>query len=151
MSNIFLDFENASGREAPSEEHFQQWIQSALPEALAETELSIRLVDEQAITELNHQYRGKNKATNVLSFPADIPPELELNLLGDIAICAPVIEREAQEQGKTLEAHYCHMSVHGALHLVGYDHIDEQEAEEMEALEKTILLKLGFDDPYKQV
>src|SRR5690606_24067449 len=94
-------------------------------------------------------YRHQDKPTNVLSFPADIPAELNLPLLGDLVICAPVVEREAMEQRKTLEAHWAHMVVHGTLHLVGYDHITEPEAEEMESLETKILTGMGFPPPYE--
>ena len=106
------------------------------------------------MTQLNSQFRNKASSTNVLSFRADLPTEiqqdLEIEILGDIAICAPVIEREAQEQGKKVNDHYAHMAVHGVLHLMGYDHIEEQEAEETEALEVAILVKLGFANPYKE-
>ncbi|MGL5337628.1 MAG: rRNA maturation RNase YbeY, partial [Aeromonas veronii] len=93
-------------------------------------------------------YRGKDKPTNVLSFPFEAPPGLELPLLGDLVICRQVVEREAEEQGKPLMAHWAHMVVHGSLHLLGYDHIEDEEAEEMEALERDIMQELGFADPY---
>lgn len=101
------------------------------------------------MTRLNSQFRGQDKPTNVLSFPAELPEILDIPLLGDIAICAPVIEREASQQNKSLKSHYAHMSVHGALHLAGYDHIEHKEAEEMETLEIEILGKLGFANPYE--
>ena len=97
---------------------------------------------------LNHTYRGKDYATNVLSFPADLPPELDLPLLGDLVVCAPVVAREATEQHKQLNAHWAHMVIHGCLHLLGYDHIDDAEADEMEALERELLAQLGIADPY---
>jgi probable rRNA maturation factor len=100
------------------------------------------------MAQLNQHYRGKPGPTNVLSFPADLPESLQLPLLGDIVICAPVVAREAVEQGKPAAAHWAHMAVHGALHLLGYDHICETEATEMEDLETAILATLGFPCPY---
>ncbi len=116
---------------------------------LDEAEVSLYIVDEAESQELNAQYRGKDKPTNVLSFPADIPEEVGVPLLGDLVVCAPVVEREAQEQGKTLEAHWAHMLVHGSLHLLGYDHIEDDEADVMEALETEIITGLGFPAPYQ--
>lgn len=151
--SLDLDFENSTNLEVPNAESFQRWIDAALnhleQDAGDDLELSLRIVDETEITGLNRQFRGKDKATNVLSFPADLPDEVGLNLLGDIAICAQVIEREAAEQDKTIEAHYAHMSIHGLLHLSGYDHVEDQEAEEMETLEAKILGHLGFGNPYE--
>lgn len=134
-------------------EHIERWISTALAAVPGlnkpETEVSVYIVDEVESQELNLRYRHQDKPTNVLSFPADIPAELNLPLLGDLVICAPVVEREAMEQRKTLEAHWAHMVVHGALHLVGYDHITEPEAEEMESLETKILTGMGFPPPYE--
>ena len=95
------------------------------------------------------EYRGKNYATNVLSFPSDLPEDFDPPLLGDLALCAAVINKEAQEQNKTATAHWAHMVVHGCLHLLGFDHIDDAEADEMEAREITILRQLGFNNPYE--
>lgn len=111
-------------------------------------ELSIRIVDTQEGRELNRDYRHKDYATNVLSFPAELPPGVPLPILGDLVLCAPVIAREAQEQGKPLKHHYAHMVVHGVLHLLGHDHMEEAEAEVMEALEREVLAGLGIADPY---
>ena len=97
----------------------------------------------------DREYRGKDYATNVLSFPADLPPEVQLPLLGDIVICAAVVSREAREQNKALDAHWAHMLIHGTLHLQGYDHQNDADAKKMESREKRILAKLGFDDPYQ--
>ncbi|MCB1757554.1 MAG: rRNA maturation RNase YbeY, partial [Gammaproteobacteria bacterium] len=105
-------------------------------------------VDEQEIQSLNATYRDKNQVTNVLSFPADYPPEISLPYLGDILICAAVVNTEAVEQGKPAEAHWAHMVIHGVLHLRGYDHIEEEDAERMERLETELLGELGFSDPY---
>ncbi len=132
----------------PSQEQFEQWSRAALAHYHKDSELSIRLVDLEESQALNSNYRGKDKPTNVLSFPADFPDTLNIPLLGDIIICAPVIAAEAKEQHKALEAHWAHMVVHGALHLLGYDHIDDDDAEEMESLETAILLTLGFPEPY---
>lgn len=133
-------------------EHLESWISTALAAVpdlnKPATEVSVYIVDEAESQELNLRYRQQNKPTNVLSFPADIPAELNLPLLGDLVICAPVVEREAAEQNKTLEAHWAHMVVHGTLHLVGYDHITDPEAEEMESLETKILTHMGFPPPY---
>ncbi len=109
----------------------------------------MRIVDEDESQQLNGQYRQKDKPTNVLSFPADLPEELQLPLLGDLVICAPVVAREAEDQNKALDAHWAHMLVHGTLHLLGYDHIDETDATEMEALETQIITELGFAPPYE--
>jgi probable rRNA maturation factor len=135
----------------PSEEQFRMWATAALADHIEEAELSIRLIDEAESTELNLQYRQKAGPTNVLSFPADLPPELELPLLGDLAICKQVVEREATEQHKPLHDHWAHMVIHGTLHLLGYDHIDDDEAEEMEALEITLLSALNISNPYTPI
>lgn len=134
----------------PSHEQMQRWISAALEADASrdEAEVSVRIVDETESHELNHRYRGKDKPTNVLSFPADLPPELNLPLLGDLVVCSPVVETEAAAQGKTLEAHWAHMLVHGTLHLLGYDHIDPVEAEVMESLETRILTRLHYPAPY---
>ena len=113
-----------------------------------EVEVAIRVVDDCESQELNRTYRGFDKPTNVLSFRADLPSEVELPLLGDLVICAPVVEREAYEQEKTVEAHYAHMAVHGTLHLLGYDHEDDPSATLMEDLERKVMAGLGFPDPY---
>jgi len=134
--------------EPPSREAIQAWVQAALDGRLDEAELTIRICDADEIQALNRTYRHKDKPTNVLSFPFEAPPGVELPLLGDVIICAAVVAGEARAQGKTDEAHWAHMVIHGVLHLLGYDHIDEAEAEEMEAEEVGILARLGFADPY---
>lgn len=117
----------------------------------AATEVCIRVVAEEESQSLNTTYRGKDNSTNVLSFPAEIDlPELEMRVLGDIVICAPVVEREAIEQSKSLRDHFAHMVVHGMLHLYGYDHEDLSEADVMEGIEREILGQSGVDDPYRE-
>ncbi len=134
----------------PSLSDIQRWADAVLTtEALSEQEFTVRFVDEEESQALNHEYRGKNKPTNVLSFPFEAPPGIDINLLGDLVICAPVIAREATEQSKSTLSHYAHMTVHGLLHLLGYDHIENDEAEAMEAKEIAILSTLGIDDPYQ--
>lgn len=144
-----LDLQLASDAPVPSEADLRTWCALALRQRSADSELTIRLVDEAEGRELNHTWRQKDYATNVLSFPADVPDELlDIPLLGDLVICVPVVAREAAEQGKKLEAHWAHLVIHGCLHLLGYDHIDDEEAEEMEALERELLAELGHPDPY---
>ncbi|UTW02971.1 rRNA maturation RNase YbeY [Amphritea atlantica] len=132
----------------PSEAQLTEWVTSALKGRLDAAELSIRIVSPEESRELNHQYRGKDSATNVLSFPFEMPDGIELDLLGDLVVCAEVVAREAHEQNKPLFHHWCHMVVHGVLHLLGFDHINNDDAEEMEQLEKEILASLGIPDPY---
>ena len=135
----------------PASTSFRTWVEAALRGAKHRkaTELAIRIVDTQEGRELNRDYRGKDYATNVLSFPAELPPCVNLPLIGDLVICAPVVAREATEQGKQARDHWAHMTVHGVLHLLGYDHIEDGEAEAMEALETRILAGLGIADPYE--
>jgi len=135
----------------PSPASFRRWVEAALRGAKRRraTELSIRIVDAAEGRALNRDYRGKDYATNVLSFPAELPPGLKLPLIGDLAICAPVVAREAAEQGKRPRDHWAHLTVHGVLHLLGHDHIEDAEAEAMEALETRILAGLGIADPYR--
>ncbi|MBV7300506.1 rRNA maturation RNase YbeY [Enterovibrio paralichthyis] len=132
----------------PTEEQFNQWFEQAVKSFREQAEATIRVVDEFESQSLNRDYRGKDKPTNVLSFPFEAPPGVELDLLGDLIICRQVVEKEAEEQNKDLFAHWAHMVVHGSLHLLGYDHIDDEEAEEMESLEISIMNALGFENPY---
>lgn len=137
-------------RGVPAPASFRRWAEAALRGARRRrpAALAIRLVDRDEGRALNHRYRGRDQATNVLSFPAEPPPGIDLPLIGDLAICVPVVEREAHEQGKPAAAHWAHMTVHGVLHLLGYDHVEDAEAERMEALETRILAGLGLPDPY---
>ena len=150
--SVTLDLQIACADSAglPSETQLQQWLDTAVLPFQQEAEVTIRLVDEAESNELNLTYRGKDNPTNVLSFPFECPPGVEdFPLLGDLIICRQVVEQEASEQQKTLESHWAHMVIHGSLHLLGYDHIEDEEAEEMEALEKEFMQTLGFPDPYK--
>jgi probable rRNA maturation factor len=135
----------------PDQQQIQLWIDTALDDYRQDAEIVVRIVDEQESAELNEQYRHKSGPTNILSFPADLPEGIELDLLGDLVICAPVIEKEALEQHKILAHHWAHIIVHGVLHLLGYDHIDEAEAELMENKEIAILSKLDINNPYIEV
>jgi probable rRNA maturation factor len=137
-------------RSLPSADEFRSWVTAALAGRRDEAELAIRLVDDEESRQLNHKYRGKDQSTNVLSFPADVPVEVASPLLGDLVICAPVVLRESEEQGKTANAHWAHLVVHGVLHLLGYDHQNTNEASTMESLEKEILFGMNLPDPYKE-
>ena len=138
----------------PAAASFRKWVAAALAGRIREADLAIRIVDEKEGRSLNHHYRGKDYATNVLSFPAELPEGLpkgvKLPLLGDLVLCSPVIAREAREQGKPLRAHYAHLTVHGALHLLGWDHEDAREADAMEQLVRQILAGIGLPDPYRE-
>ena len=149
--NTLLDLQIATDHPGiPTADLFQQWIDTVLEnQGLEAQELTIRVVDEEESRELNHQYRDKDKSTNVLSFPFEAPPGIEMNLLGDLVVCAQVVEKEAKEQNKPLSHHWAHMIVHGTLHLLGFDHIEDAQAEEMERLEIALLAKLDIDDPYQ--
>lgn len=137
----------------PSAVSFRKWVAAALKGRIREADLAIRIVDGKEGRSLNRHFRGKDYATNVLSFPAELPKglpkELKLPLLGDLVICAPVVAREAREQHKPLVAHYAHLTVHGALHLLGWDHDNEADAVCMEQLEREILAGMGIEDPYE--
>lgn len=149
---IELDLQLASSSTSlPTKAQFQTWVEAALLTYNKPFELTIRLVDNEESQALNLQYRDKDKSTNVLSFPFEVPEGIDLPLLGDLIVCCPVVESEAIEQKKSSEAHWAHMVIHGCLHLLGYDHIEDDEAQEMESLEIDILAKLGFNNPYEEI
>ena len=139
----------------PAEAEFVQWCQTALEAAGCEraVEITVRLVDAGESRSLNHEYRDKDKPTNVLSFPSDLPDflldQMEVVPLGDLVICVPVMAAEAVEQGKPERDHWAHLTLHGTLHLLGYDHIEDADAEDMEALEIAALSRLGIANPYE--
>jgi len=154
--SVIVELVNESAEPAvPSQAEFEGWSDAVLKELKQSEqafELGIRLVSENESAELNQNFRNKQGPTNVLSFTySDILPEAQQNLLGDLAICSQVVIREAQEQHKTAQAHWAHMTIHGMLHLLGHDHQDDIQAESMETLECNILLKLGYPQPYKEV
>lgn len=154
MTELTLDLQSATNAsDLPDEALFHQWVSTALNGHCDVAELSIRLVDEPESQTLNADYRGKDKPTNVLSFPFEAPPgvpDTELGgLLGDLVICVPVVHRESEQQRKPLSHHWAHMVVHGTLHLLGYDHIEDEDAEQMEQLERDILAALSIPDPYR--
>ncbi len=151
MTKSTVDIQQATESGCPELELFESWVDAALLHLDESCELSIRLVDSEESAELNSSYRGKSGPTNVLSFPFESPVPMEPRLLGDLVICVPVVEREALEQNKKLNDHWAHLVVHGCLHLLGYDHIDDEEAEEMEALEISILDTLDIDNPYQEI
>jgi probable rRNA maturation factor len=133
----------------PGDEQFAAWAVAVLADR-QDTELTVRLVGREESRDLNERFRGKDRPTNVLSFPAGLPEGLGISLLGDVVICAPVVAEEAEEQGKTLADHLAHLTVHGILHLLGYDHQQEADAERMEQREVEILATLGVADPYRE-
>lgn len=156
MNQIHIDVQRVI-EEGPEEPDIRRCIESVLKEEniTDEVELTVRIVDEEEITALNQQYRNKAGATNILSFPFEMPPEIDLSevmatrLLGDLVLAASVVKEEAQAQGKTLAAHWAHLLVHGTLHLLGYDHQHAEAAEIMEHKEIAILNTLGYTNPYR--
>ncbi len=146
--NVHIEVQRALDA-GPAVDDIQRWVEAALKyEQQDNVELSLRIVDEAESAALNKQYRGKDSPTNVLSFGCELPAEIELNLLGDLLICAPVVMREAKEQGKTEQAHWAHMIIHGVLHLLGFDHLSATDAQNMEQREIAILAQLDFANPY---
>lgn len=132
----------------PSEADIISWASAAWHGTDDRADVVVRVTGEDESRRLNLEYRGIDKPTNVLSFPFDPVPEIDFHHVGDLVICAPVVAAEADEQGKSVEAHWAHMVVHGMLHLQGFDHVQADEADEMEALETLILTKMGYPAPY---
>jgi probable rRNA maturation factor len=149
MLDLEIQYPETGPSGLPDKAAFSRWVRAALGERA--TGLTLRLAPAAEMAALNQQYRGKAYATNVLSFPLEFPLESGIPYIGDIVICPEVVAREAAEQGKPLEAHYAHLTVHGVLHLLGYDHETEEEAVEMETLETHILARLGYPDPYQPI
>lgn len=145
--NLDVEYEVEDGY-LPSPEDLQVWVDLALQKEIA-AQLSIRIVDEAESQALNKQYRDQDKPTNVLSFPLNMPEDIGMYMLGDLVICAPVVEREAKQQHKAIKEHWAHMVIHGMLHLQGYDHLTDNEANEMESLEIQLLQQLGYSNPYE--
>lgn len=137
------------GDDLPGQPEIREWARAAIGDSRDRAEVTVRIVDEAEGARLNSRFRHRDGATNVLSFPFEAPASVGVPLLGDIVICAPVVRREAMEQSKSERSHWAHMVVHGALHLVGFAHDDDDEARTMEAEERRILANLGFDDPYE--
>lgn len=144
-----MDIQNVSSfTSLPAKESIIEWAQRALDQKHHNAEITLRIVDMEEGIQLNQEWRKKDKATNVLSFPVGEKIEQAPNLLGDIVICAPIVEQEAKEQGKNNEAHWAHLIIHGMLHLQGYDHETDDEAGIMESREIQILKNLGYENPY---
>lgn len=147
----YLDIQIATeSSDYPSEQQFQGWVDTVLADRNQDSEVVIRLVDTAESAELNQQYRHKTGPTNILSFPFEVPPGIDMDLLGDLVICAPLIAEEARQQHKQPSHHWAHITIHGILHLLGYDHMAEAEAEEMEALEIKFLKLLNIANPYQE-
>lgn len=152
-AELVTDVQNVSGdRNVPKTALIQAWAAAAYGKvANTEAEVTVRVVGEEDGRQLNMQYRNKPVATNVLSFPFEDPPNIKTQILGDIVLCAPVITREALDQSKPLAAHWAHMIVHGVLHLCGYRHDVENDADLMEQLEAQIIEQIGFTNPYTEI
>lgn len=146
MNPVLLN--NDTQQETPSLEQFETWVNAVIKHHGKYFQISIEIVDKQTSQALNNTYRQKDKPTNVLSFPLELPGFVEEDLIGDLAICAEVLIEEAMQQNKALNNHWAHLTIHGCLHLLGYDHIQDDEAEVMESLEVQLLEKLSVENPY---
>lgn len=150
--SYYIDIQHACESPIPvTDDMLSHWAQLSLKRYRDTAELTLRLVDAAEITHLNHHYRKKNQPTNVLAFPATYSQEIELDypLLGDVIICPSVLEEESKALNKPLTDHWAHIVIHGVLHLLGYDHIEEEDATVMQAIEIQLLAQLGFDNPYE--
>lgn len=143
---VAIDLRRAAGVRAPASGRLREWARAALGARGRGAELSLSIVGLAEARRLNARWRGRNYATNVLSFPAPVAGH---GILGDVVICADVVRREAREQGKPLDAHWAHLVIHGALHLIGYDHVRDDDARRMEARERRVLRAFGYPDPYR--
>jgi len=154
-----MALENATQQNVPDSQRIQTWVKAAVQQAESgelmanmATQMTVRIVETDEMVKLNQQYRQKTGPTNVLSFPFEAPSGMPIDLiepaLGDVVVCAAVVTDEAAAQGKTLLAHWAHMIVHGTLHLLGYDHIQNDDAQKMETLEIAVLAELGYANPY---
>ena len=153
MKTHHIDIQHACAREASiTDAMIMLWAKTSLETLTKSAELTIRLVDSEEITELNQRYRQQSKSTNVLAFPADLPKMIKLSrpFLGDVVICAEVLKQESLSQHLALEAHWAHIVIHGILHLLGYDHISDQDAQIMQGFEIKLLQQLGFANPYAE-
>jgi probable rRNA maturation factor len=146
MNPVLLN--NDTSSEIPSLEQFENWVNAVIQHHGKFFQVSIEIVDKSTSQELNNNYRQKNKATNVLSFPLELPEFVEENLIGDLAICAQVVTDEANQQNKAINNHWAHLTIHGCLHLLGYDHIEDDDAQLMEGIEIQLLKQLGIENPY---
>lgn len=151
--NLELDVQQAchsvNEDQIPDSNKLKRWVQTVLQNITSAAQLTIRIVGEDESGKLNETYRNKRGPTNVLSFSYDVPELQQPPLLGDIVICAPLVIAEAQRQQKDIMAHWAHLVIHGVLHLLGYEHESDKQAQEMESLEKEAMKSLGFEDPYK--
>lgn len=147
--DVNIIIQNLSQATIPGDAQLERWASLALADVEKKTELTLRIVDEEEGHMLNKTWRDKDYATNVLSFPIGETLEGDIELLGDIVICAPVVERETAEQGKEADAHWAHLVIHGVLHLRGYDHEKPEDAGKMEQMEITLLDKIGYPNPYE--
>ncbi|WWP01188.1 MAG: rRNA maturation RNase YbeY [Candidatus Dasytiphilus stammeri] len=150
MSTIILNLQIACSKNTrlPNPNYFYKWLNAVFFRSKEDKEITIRIVDALESKILNFRYRGKNQPTNVLSFPFNPPSYIVLPLIGDLVICCSIVEQEAKEQNKVLLAHWAHLVIHGSLHLLGYDHIQDSDAIQMQFIEKQIMLTLGYSDPY---
>lgn len=145
---ISIELINEGNLSAPDKAEFHTWLNHVATQLNTKGEICVKIIDYGESQYLNHTYRDKDKPTNVLSFPSEIPDFVDSDHLGDLAICAPIVEQEAKEQNKPLMHHWAHMAIHGVLHLLGYDHIEEEDAVAMESLEIKLLAEFSIENPY---